>query len=304
MARHGDRLKAARARRFAGYLVGAARRKAIWRLLAGIVVCAGLYLGLNAAALGALSVLAGPQAAAQWTGKLAVASTPGSALALLATFVPMMLGALAAARWLHGRGPRCLLGPPGRVLGDAGRGAGVTFAIFLPILGLWALANDSEPNLPPALWLALLPVSLAGIAVQTLAEELVFRGYLLQQLAVRFRRAWVWAGLPALAFAALHFDPTRMGAAAPVAVLAAAAFGLVAADLTARSGSLGLAWGVHLANNAIALVGLATQGTITGLALRVTPYHVSELAAAPGLAVLELLPLLAVWLILRRVAGR
>jgi uncharacterized protein len=46
---------------------------------------------------------------------------------------------------------------------------------------------------------------------------------------------------------------------------AAATFGLIAADLTARTGSIGAAWGFHFANNTMAITILATDGTITGL---------------------------------------
>ena len=40
-----------------------------------------------------------------------------------------------------------------------------------------------------------------------IAEEALFRGYLLQQLAVRNPSPLIWMVLPALVFAALHIDP-------------------------------------------------------------------------------------------------
>ncbi len=47
--------------------------------------------------------------------------------------------------------------------------------------------------------------------IQTGAEELVFRGYLQQQLAARFASPLIWMVLPALIFGAVHYDPATAG---------------------------------------------------------------------------------------------
>ena len=60
---------------------------------------------------------------------------------------------------------------------------------------------------PTGEWLIGLIPALALILMQVAAEEVAFRGYLLQQLRARFRSPLVWAVLPALVFGALHFDP-------------------------------------------------------------------------------------------------
>lgn len=289
---------------FDAYILPARFFPQVWRLIAGIGLVAVVYLGLNTLALAAVGLRSGAEAVDTLLARLAVASTPATALILLASFLPMALGVGLACRLLHRRPALSLMGPARRILPDFLRGAGAVLAVYLPVLGLWGLVHDSQPNLPPGLWLALLPLSLGGIAIQTLAEELLFRGYLVQQLAARFARAAIWAGVPALAFAALHFDPGRMGDAAPLAVAVALLFAVMAIDLTRITGGLGAAWGAHFAINAVAIAGLATGPTLSGLALRATPYGADGAGGSVFLAAAELLPLMLAWLLLRRWLAR
>jgi membrane protease YdiL (CAAX protease family) len=149
----------------------------------------------------------------------------------------------------------------------------------------------------------LLPLALLGVAVQTGAEELVFRGYLQQQLAARFRSPLIWMLVPSLAFGAAHYDPATSGGNLWLIVLATGAFGLAAADLTARSGSLGAAWGFHFANNVAALLVIAVKGTIPGLALFTTPYDATD-PVMRGLVVIDIVTLAVAWLLVRRALSR
>jgi len=300
----GTQAAAGRGRSFAAFVAPARARAALWRLLAGLALAVAVYAALNAAAGFAAFLALGPDGVQSLAGRIAVASTPGATLALLATFPPLIVGIALAARLLHGRRPLTLFGPWRRGLCDTARAFAVTLAVYAPFFVLWSFEHDSAANLPAGLWLALLPLTVAAVALQTLAEELAFRGYLQQQLAARFARPLIWAGLPAVLFGALHLDPGRMGTAAPFVAVAAGLFGLMAADLTARTGNLGTAWGLHLANNLIAIAVLATPGTITGLALRVTPYGVADMTLTPMTAATEALPLVAAWLALRWLTRR
>lgn len=285
-------------RRFARFVAPARVRPALWRLGLGLVIIVAAQAIALGALVGGIRLLHGPGAAGTWMAKLSVASTPATMLTVLALFAPLLGGVVLAARLLHRRGLHSLLGP--HVLRDALRGAGVTLAVFVPLIALAWAAGATQPNLPPAIWLALLPLTLLGVAVQTLAEEVLFRGYLMQQLAARFRARWVWIGVPAVVFGLLHLDPAGMGGAALAMLAFATLFGLVAADLTVRSGGIGLAWGLHLANNLVGLGVMATQGGLTGLALRVSEHDRADLAANPWMMLPGVLPLLAAWLILRR----
>ena len=86
-------------------------------------------------------------------------------------------------------------------------------------------------------------------------------------------------------------------------ILATTLFGLVAADITARTGSIGAAWGLHFANNTFAILILAVQGTIPGLALFHTPYA-SDDPILTRLMVADIAALLIVWYVLARVFRR
>ncbi len=231
--------------------------------------------------------------------------TPGAMLVILASFVAMAAGPILAARLVHRRDPATLLGPAPRTLRDFARGALAVVLVYSVALAVWHAAYDARPGLPPATWALVLLPALIGLAVQTGAEELLFRGYILQQLAARFRTPVVWALLPALAFGVLHFDAGRMGGAmAAWAVVATTLFGLMAADLTARTGSLGAAWGLHFGNNAFGILLLGTPGNLSGLALFLTPYSAEDMAEAGAVPVLDILFLAAAWWVTRRLCTR
>ncbi|MDF0600644.1 CPBP family intramembrane metalloprotease [Psychromarinibacter sp. C21-152] len=263
-----------------------------WRLALGCLLCTVIYvIGLNLYLVlvtglpGAPSILA-----------VTRAQTPGAALWLLGSFAAMALGPWVAAPLLHARPPVTLFGHTGREVRDFATAAAAVGGVQVLSVLVWSLFNDAVPGVGFGLWLTFLPLSVAVLALQAGAEEILFRGYLLQQLAARFRSPLVWAVLPSLLFGLLHYDPA-MGDSAWQIVLATLIFGLIAADLTAATGSLAAAWGMHFANNATALLLLATEGTVPGLALYRTPYVASE---AGGLIVWDVVVLLIGWGLARR----
>ncbi|WP_172329499.1 CPBP family intramembrane glutamic endopeptidase [Mangrovicoccus sp. HB161399] len=288
--------------RFARYVAPARAHAALWRTFLGILLIPALAVGLQAAAFGAaLHLYPGDRGAA--LAMLASGATPGSVLALLASFLPLAASVMAVTWLLLRRDPATLWGEGW--LPDFLR-ALLVMALAMAVF-LWLGAAGDEPpsfNVSPALWAALLLPALVLIGVQTLAEELFFRGFLLQQLAARLP-AWplVWFWLPPVLFAAAHYAP-GMGFMSPLAMGYALAFGLAAADLTRRSGNLGTAWGMHLANNAFAILVFSSENQLSGLALWHMPYPVEELFDRPWLALADLAPLAVAWAILARPAAR
>lgn len=142
-----------------------------------------------------------------------------------------------------------------------------------------------------------MPLALPALLIQTGAEELIFRGYLQSQLAARFRSPVIWMVLPSALFAVLHFDSTA-GANAWAIVGVTFLFGLVAADLTARSGSLGPAIALHMGNNISSVLFVGLPGNLSGLALFLLPVEASD----PALRILfpvEALLLVLIWLAAR-----
>jgi uncharacterized protein len=136
-----------------------------------------------------------------------------------------------------------------------------------------------------------------ALFLQVAAEEIAFRGYLQGMLAARFRSRLVWWLLPAVAFGALHWNPAEFGANAPLVVAAATLMGLVFGDVTARSGSLALAIGLHLANNAFAVLVIATPSALSGFALYLSPVDTGDPAAMRAGILANMALIAAVWLV-------
>ena len=287
---------------FDAFVAPARRRPALWRLALGVVAVAGIWLGAVVAALLPAYLASEIPEGDAWADRVIEGDDPVAVLAMLATFAGPFAGVLLVARLLHGRAPGTLVGPARRAARDFARMAVVVAGAYAVSLALWGLAFDSVPGLAPGAWLLALPAALALLALQTGAEELIFRGYLQTQLAARFASPVAWLVLPSLAFGAIHWDPD-MGTGNALAVVGVTGlFGLVAADLTARTGTLGAAWGLHFANNVVAILVLATPGALPGLALRLTPYDAADPILGP-LLVADAATLVLVWLIGRRVLG-
>lgn len=291
------------------YVAPARARAALWRTVLGLLLIFAIYAGALAGMAWLLHVTA-EEGFRPLATDIALGRTPWGMLGLLFSFTFLAIGPLIAVRVLHRRSVRSLFGHPPQVLRDFVLAAGVLVAVYAIGMAVMSLlpsapgeAPETLPGLEPRLWLLLLPLSFAGIAVQTLAEELVFRAYLLQQFAARFRSPLVWLGVPSVLFAFLHYEPGIMGGNAAYVVAATGLFGLAAADLTARTGSIGAAWGLHFANNAAALLIVSHGGVMEGLALRIS----TVTPATEGFALMiatDAVMLAIVWALCRMVLRR
>lgn len=285
---------------FEAFITPARARPQLWRLVLGLGLIGGVYLAWMGLIGGLVWLLSGLDRLESGLLGIAGGGDPWSLLVLMSTFAGMALGAWAAARLLHGRGLRSLVGRPAPVMRDfalgllamalVGGGLGVLVLPFLPPL---------ETAAPLRIWLLFLPLALGAILLQTGAEELVFRGYLQQQLAARFASPVIWMGLPSVLFGLAHHAPAEMGANTWAVVAATGLFGLVAADLTARTGNLGLAWGLHFANNCLAILLVSVMGGLDGLALFVLPEGAASEDLLRRLILLDMVMVALVWLACR-----
>lgn len=289
---------------FRSYVTPAMARPQLWRLAVGILLCAAIYVVWIAVLLAGLWWLTGTGNVLDWAGPVLTGQTPRGTLILLYSFVGMGLGPIVAVRVLHKRRAGSLFGRASVVICDFATAALIVGLVYAIGTALWLWQFDAQPNIDPVLWLQLLPLALLGLSIQTGAEELVFRGYLQQQLAARFASPLIWLVLPALIFGAVHYDPATAGSNVWLMMGAAAIFGLVAADLTAVTGSIGAAWGFHFANNMVALLILSLQGTLSGLSLYTTPYGPDDLVVLPGLVLADLAVLALTWALVRRAVRR
>lgn len=202
-----------------------------------------------------------------------------SALGTLAQFGVFGLSAWVFVRVLrryHGRGFWSLIGPHQAAWFDLRRVAVAVGLVLILVQVILPWGTWGEPAYVRNLagWVLLLPVAVFAILVQVTTEEIVFRGYLQQQLACLSTSRWLWMAVPSCMFGAWHFWNGNSTTEGLVYVFWATLLGLACADLTARTGTLGAAIGLHLATNFTAIMFFATEGwPMSGLALVVYPYQ-------------------------------
>lgn len=280
----------------------ARRAPALWRLILGIATVFAV-MSLWIFGLFALRSLLpiGGNCMSGTQGYGFNAQTPLDAALYLLFVAGLGIGTLCASWIWQRRSPRSLIGRGARTFRHAAIAGSIAFGV-LGLISLLALPFTEAParNLNLSTWLIWLPVGLAALILQTGGEEVFFRGYLQSQLAARFGSTTVAAVAPSILFGFAHYVPFIPPEAALIYVAIAALFGILAADLTIRTGSLGAAWGFHLANNTLAVLFIAPSGTVTGLALWRTGYDLTAyLEISPAIA-FEVLVILGSWLLIRR----
>lgn len=270
------------------------------RLAIGVfLLVAGFYFGLILMQNAIASIML-PSSRVVFASELQRGDTARSMLFVLVSLGCAIPALGVALRLAHRRGLDSLIGPMPVVLSDFWRVARV-LSVLYAILVILPMPSDFAPlqNMRPGTWLLLLPISLIAVLIQITAEELVFRGYFQSQLAARFRHPVIWLGLPAALFGVLHYDPGNYGANAMLVAVWAAGFGLAAADLTARTGSLGAALAFHFANNVFALVVISTHGSFSGLSLLTYPFGPGDAEAIRAFLPVDALTVFVGWLAAR-----
>ncbi len=173
-------------------------------------------------------------------------------LLLMVAFLFFMLGLWLALRLVHGRPLRSLVSADGSLRWRRmAQGAGAWLvlaalqslveALLHPARYVWAFD-------PPRFFAFLLPILLL-IPIQSSAEELLFRGYLLQGLGLKLRNPWLLCLLSGLVFTLPHLGNPEVSV--NFWLLSAYYFssGVFLALITLRDQRLELALGVHAANN-------------------------------------------------------
>ncbi|MDE9449464.1 CPBP family intramembrane metalloprotease [Aliiroseovarius sp. Z3] len=246
----------------------------IWRTILGVFVIHAVFFAATF-----VIFIIGARLLGTDPGQMLGASTPAEAAVFFLTFLGYHLGLWLTVRLLHKRGFRSLFGPALRVNWRHFRrgllvAIGVSIAaillqlvqsLFLPA----APESTAQQSMPFVNWALLVVPALILVLMQIFAEELVFRGYLLQQLRARFGSIWLWAILPSLAFGILHYDPVTYGINGVFYVTHTTVIGILLAVVTLRTGNIGAAAGLHFGNNAM-LIFSGTKGTLDGFSLFLT----------------------------------
>ena len=282
-------------------LVAPARaRCALWRFVGGLIHAFVIYVALNQAFFATVFSFVGSSGSLFEDGIL-TGTSPMSMYVLLVSFAFMTVGIGITVRILHNRSLRSVLGPLPLLWTDFRRVSVmmVVLLVVLAVLPPWDMGGAYVSNMPVGLWALLLPVSLIAVLIQVSAEEIVFRGYIQQQLAARFKSPWVWMVLPAALFALGHYLPQEAGQNALKIALWAGIFGLLMADLTARSGTLGPAIAVHLWNNVSAMLLVGLPDNLGGLALYHAPFSMNDTAAMAAWLPVDFVLMFVSWLAAR-----
>jgi len=286
---------------FDAYIQPARAKPQIWRLVVGLMVFFIIYIGFVICVTTFTRMLG-------WVGMTDAdmnLNTRPSMTEGLFTFAGGLLGIWVVVKLLHGRKFATLLGPKTSALAPRSgvwRNFAIAAAVVFAVQASWMVATalylGAVPNQPLMMVLVFLPLGALLLLVQTGAEELLFRGYLMQQLAARFKSPVIWIVLPSVVFGLIHYDPATMGDMVWYIIVALTVSGLVWADLTRITGNIGAAWGWHFMNNFMLLNFMTLPETLTGFAWKLTPFGTSDMTP------LDMLPdigvSVAIWLVLRR----
>ncbi|NSX54582.1 CPBP family intramembrane glutamic endopeptidase [Parasulfitobacter algicola] len=208
-------------------------------------------------------------------------TTAGGMLIQLFTFAFFGIAVILVAELRHNRDFLSLIGNPFHVVRDF-RATFIALCMIMVLLEVIYLTFYGSQILEVRnvfRWAALLPISVLALLIQTGSEELFYRGYVQQQLAARFNSPLIWLIVPNILFAWAHYSSEADYTSNMQTMIWTFSFGLVASDLTARSGNLGPAFALHLANNIAAMLLYGEHGGQgSGLALILFPSVDADIA--------------------------
>lgn len=195
-------------------------------------------------------------------------ASPLGILAALVSFAGIWIGLWVAMRWVHGEKLSALLGNSRRVSWpDFLKGLiAVLITSFISEVLLYLLQPQiTRGPIGLSSWL-LFAIPIAALTLlQTSSEEVLFRGYLLRDLANRFTSPVIWALLPALLFTSLHWSASSSPAINACVLASIAAFALLL--IVYATGNLGAALGAHLGNNLTGFLLISHQESYNSFAL-------------------------------------
>ncbi len=284
--------------RFIAPAQGAAQ---LWRFCFGLVLAAGLFLALTQVLFGTLFQVMEPGAVDSIMENGQTGQTATGMFVLLFQLGLLGVSAALVVIMVHKRRPLTLIGEPGLALRQF---IVVATAMLILMAAIWVLppydmGGPLERNMAVGRWLLLLPVAVVAVLIQSGAEEVFFRGYIQQQLAARFRSPFIWMIVPATLFGMAHYLPDSAGSNAWTIVAWATLFGILMADLTARSGTLGPAIAVHFVNNLSAMVITSVPDEMSGLALFVLPFGLADEAQMAAWLPVDFGIMFVSWLVAR-----
>jgi uncharacterized protein len=236
----------------------AARPKAkLWRLVVGVVIAVAIWIAWTLAVMFgyAIWVATGGHATSAQAAidELVNGASPAAVMTLLVSFLGLWFGVWAAVRLMHGQAFWAIVSPEKTIRWrDFVIGLAIIagyFALNLLFSMAAGLPMGERSDVSLLEWAAMAAPICVLVFFQASGEELLFRGYVTQQLAARFRNPLIWGLLPSLAFGAIHYSNGSFAEYSTYYMLATTLFALAATVSVWRTGSLSMAMGMHTANN-------------------------------------------------------
>ncbi|MEB4592582.1 CPBP family intramembrane glutamic endopeptidase [Candidatus Thiothrix sp. Deng01] len=173
------------------------------------------------------------------------------------TILGMLLGLYFAVRFVHQRYLRTVVTPLEQI---DWRRVLQGFVVFFTLIALATLVEamfkpgEYQVTFDARQFLLFLPVALVVTPLQAAAEELLFRGYIMQGLGRLTSNKAIPIVGSSLLFMAAHLTNPEMAEDAYLVPLLYFLLALFLAFITVKSNSLELAIGVHAANNLFAVL--------------------------------------------------
>lgn len=259
---------------FEAYVSPALQRPGWWRIIAGGIMILCFWIAFTLLVLAGYGVwwivqLGDPQAALQKMGKLVEGGSPDRILVMILTFGGIWIGVFLALAFFHGQEFGKIFAPDRRRR-PAGFAHGLVLGFAFSAISIAAaltLVSPVRSELQVSAWIFWLIPLIPLIFIQATGEELIFRGYLLQQLGSRLRSPIVWAFLPSFGFGMMHYNPDLPDHGGLYYIAITTVMGLVFAALVWRSGSLWTAAGLHVGVNTVGLTVIGADGILSGTQL-------------------------------------
>lgn len=291
---------------FDAYVEPARDRSEIWRTILGFVLIAATFVAIISS-LSAVVIFIGelrqPGLGFKLVFELQIGRSVFATLAAVGSITTLLPALWVVVYFLHKRSIFSLIAPNHRINWRYWQIAAMIVAL-IGILDMILIFSTTEVTQQLAImrWIPLAIAAAILVFFQTAAEELIFRGYLQQQLAARFQSRWVWLILPSLLFGSLHWNPTTFGNNAWLVMVVATLIGLIAGDMTARLGNLSAALGLHFANNILVFIFLNVPGQSSGVALYLHEVNAKspEMAVGMGISIVLMIIIYSVFLMIMR----
>jgi uncharacterized protein len=187
-------------------------------------------------------------------------------LITMSSFIPFIVATLLAVRFIHARSLKTLITSESHIRWErmfAGAGMWMVIATILSVLEALLYPGRYVLTFQPAALLVFAVLALIIIPIQTSAEELFFRGYLLQWMGLRLKNKWFLSILNGVLFFLPHAANPEMASGSILIGLGYFAMGFFLALITLQDRGIELALGMHAANNLFA--GLFANYVVTAL---------------------------------------